>query len=69
MQSEPRFYIDKPSGSGRATVRDRDTGLVMQRFNIFKNYGGLDGWAAADRYCKRLNDRAAASLATPRSQT
>lgn len=62
MSTDQRFFIDKPSGSDRACVYDRKTGLLMQRFNIFKTYSGLDGWAAADRYCERMNERAAVAI-------
>ena len=60
---QERYYVEKASGSDRAYVIDRKTGRSLARFNIFKNYGQMDGWEAARYRAAWLNRQAASQAA------
>lgn len=61
---QERYYVEKVSGSDRAHVVDRKTGRRLARFNIFKNYGQMDGWEAARYRAAWLNRQAASQAGT-----
>lgn len=46
-----RLAVSKASGSQYAHVHDWN-GAYVRRFDIFKRYGRMDGWAAADHMVK-----------------
>lgn len=57
--AEPRYYLQKLSGSHWCRVMDRATGFSMARFNILKGQDKRNGWNLAEAMCKRLNEQAA----------
>lgn len=50
-----RYVVLKASGSRFAYVQDTRAGRTVKRYNIFKNYAGIDGWSFANRHASRLN--------------
>src|SRR3546814_14323982 len=57
---EPARYVTlKPTGSRYAYVNDTQAGKTVKRYEIFRRYGGREGWTCASENAASLNAIAA----------
>src|SRR3546814_66642 len=57
---EPERYVTlKATGSRYAYVNDTQAGKTVKRYDIFRRYGGRDGWICASEHAASLNAIAA----------
>ncbi|XTQ92607.1 hypothetical protein ACQR5W_11850 [Xanthomonas sacchari] len=50
-----RYVVLKASGSRFADVQDTEMRRTVHRYDIFRTYGGVDGWDAATKHAANLN--------------
>ena len=59
-EPEPERYVClKATGSRYAYVNDTQAGKTVERYDIFRRYGGRDGWTCASEHAASLNAIAA----------
>lgn len=54
-EAVPRYVCLKAEGSRYAYVNDTQESRTVKRYDIFRRYGGVDGWTCATEHAASLN--------------